>query len=456
MGKGTRCRRRLGSILAIAGLLCAAADLAAMETTSVAPIRYDSEYPAIHYTGPATANSIARLQERLERGELKLAWREPRGYLDAILRELDIPVSSQVLVYSKTSLQFPLINGGNPRALYFGDDAFVGWVRGSDLLEFAAMDAERGLVFYSLLNRPTAKLLVERENNRCLTCHDTFSMTGGGVPRFMVNSSIVDRNGSQLTDRISGQVTDRTPIAERWGGWYVTGGHGDQQHLGNLQLERWHDGDPLDLTKTGNLRTLAALFDTQGYAMPTSDIVALLVMEHQSTVYNLITRLNFKARTVLAREGVELPGGLGPKTWEEMSPRDTRLMRAMMEPLVRAMLFAGAAPLSASVTGSAGYERDFTAPGPRDSRGRSLRDLDLRTRLFRYPLSYLVYSAAFDALPFYATDYVYRRFAEILGGVDGTAEYAHLSAEDRRAILAILLETKPAFRPYAAQVVSRR
>ena len=71
-----------------------------------------------------------------------------------------------------------------------------------------------------------------------------------------------------------------------------------------------------------------------------------------------------------------------------------------------------------------------------------LRDFDLQTRLFRYPLSYMIYDAAFDALPDLAKERIYQRLLEILTGKDQSEAYARLSAADRRAILEIVRETK--------------
>jgi hypothetical protein len=110
---------------------------------------------------------------------------------------------------------------------------------------------------------------------------------------------------------------------------------------------------------------------------------------------------------------------------------------------VRYLLFANEAPLEEPVAGTSGYAEEFAARGPRDARGRSLRDFDLRRRIFKYPCSYLIYSEAFDAIPQPAKDYVYRRLLEVLSGREQGPEFASLSAEDRRAILEILVATKP-------------
>ena len=65
--------------------------------------------------------------------------------------------------------------------------------------------------------------------------------------------------------------------------------------------------------------------------------------------------------------------------------------------------------------------------------------------MFRYPLSYLIYSESFQALPEVARGQVYLRLWEVLEGGDTGDTFAHLSGRDRTAILEILEETEPGF-----------
>jgi hypothetical protein len=391
--------------------------------TVAADLRYDRDYPVIAYSAAPVANEIARLQARLDRSEATLQFSEPRGYLDSLLRALRIDPSSQVLVYSKTSLQFLQIAASTPRAIYFNDDTYIAWVQGSEVLEIATLDAERGAVFYTLRNRQDTPPVMERQTHQCLSCHDTFSMSGGGVPRFLFLSAPVDASGLLPRSRVSIETDDRTPLPQRWGGWYVTGHAGGQAHLGNTVTNAVAD-----------LADLDGVFDTRPYLTNRSDVVALLVLEHQLYIKNLITRLNFKTRTFLARERKE--------RWEDASPPIRRALQKMMDGLVDAMVFARAAPLDGTIRGSAGFEPAFARLGPRDSAGRSLRDFDLNTRLFRYPLSYVVYSEGFDALPQATKDYLYRRFATVL---------ANGSQASGKAAVEILRETKPEFARVIAQ-----
>ncbi len=157
-------------------------------------------------------------------------------------------------------------------------------------------------------------------------------------------------------------------------------------------------------------------------------IVALLTFEHQTQMMNLITRLGWEARIA---------------HYDSKSAAITPALQSGIDALVAYMLFADEAPLGDPVEGVSAFTRTFTERGPRDHKGRSLREFDLRTRLFRYPLSYMVYDAAFDALPGPMLDQVYRRLFDVLTEKDDEPRtFARLTRADRRAIFEILKDTK--------------
>lgn len=433
-----------------AALLVLGAGLAQADTDRLrTQTRYDVEYPVVGYSGPATQNRIWRLQQRLDSGELKLQWEPGFGYLRSLLKALEIDPDSQVLVFSRTSLQIEHISARTPRSVYFNGDTYVGYVHGSPLIEIAAIDAEKGSVFYGFDNRQDNEpARLEREGGRCLSCHDTYSMMGGGVPRVMVMSAPVEDPSDTRTYTAAEETDDRTPLPQRWGGWYVTGDTGSVSHFGNLSLRDERGVERLrELAGTRmNIDSLRAYFDTTTYLTDKSDVVALLVLEHQTWLQNLITRVNYKVRTVMAREeGAEAQPvrNTAPRTWEEIKPGDQKRVQLMIEPLVRALFFHEAAPLGGRITGSSGFAERFSKGGPRDSKGRGLQELDLEKRLMRYPLSFLIYSEQFDALPQYALDYINSRIVEILRGTDTSGIGARLSAADRAAITQILIDTKP-------------
>jgi hypothetical protein len=410
-------------------------------------LRYDTEYPLIGYADKPTHNAIARLQDRMDRGEVKLEFVPGRGYLDSLLKALAIDPSSQTLVYSKTSLQIDLIKAATPRAIYFDDTTYVAWVPETNMIEMTTMDSALGPVFYTLPNHDASSgAHLGRETSRCLTCHDTFSMMGGGVPRFLFMSSPVTVAGEPLTNEISKDTTDATPLRERWGGWYVTGAPNNVPHLGNLQIKGpARPVQTLDSLKVAGhtIDKLDSLIDTKPYLTDHSDIVALLVFEHQVYIENLITRANYKARTMVARANDGQSADA--LTWDQLPPKARPMVKAMLEPLVKALLFVDATTLPSRIVGNSGFDRWFQSQGPRDAQGRSLRELDLTTHVFRYHLSYMIYSIGFDGLPTYAHDYVYQRIADILSGRDQSPAYSNIAAADRTTALQILTQTKPAF-----------
>ena len=369
---------------------------------------------------------VARLARRVERGEVSLDRRPGTGYLRSLLERLDVSVDSQVLVFSKTSFQQAHISPRAPRAIFFNDAVAVGSVRDSDVLELVAIDPGRGLNFYTLTPMPSQAPVFERRGIECVFCHAPGNL---GVPGLVVTSVIPNAEGSPFFSGKFFSTTDhRTPFEERWGGWYVSGTHGSQTHLGNAVAP---DPDlPADLDRAGsqNVTTLTRWFDPAGFLAATSDLVALLTLEHQVGMTNFMTRVAWqyeRAQRFTATDAV------------------ARGLDAAIEDMVTYMLFADEAPLREPVAGVSTFTRTFPARGPRDRLGRSLRDFDLRTRLFKYPLTYLIYSEAFDRLPSGLRRRLYERLHEVLTGKDQSRKFASLSAGDRRAVLEILLETKP-------------
>jgi hypothetical protein len=405
-------------------------------------LSYDKEYPVMHYERMPSHNAIARLQQRLAAGEVKLTYAAPRGYLDSLLAALNIPPSSQALVYSKTSLQTGAISAATPRALYFDTDTYVGFVQGTRNLELGTMDSELGQVFYTLPNQAAGAPQLQRQTLTCLACHDTYELSGGGVPRFLLMSSYVSIRGDQLTHEDNILTTDETPIESRWGGWYVTGNTGKQVHVGNILVKSVQELVKLDSVRRVNIETLDGLFDTSPYLSNKSDVIALLVLQHQETVQNLLTRANFEVRQGLARSANK-PGALPAKTRADL--------HGYLDDLAKAMMFGDAAPYTDAIRGNSGFAEWFQKQGIKDAQGRSLRDLELQTRLLRYPLSYLVYTPAFSALPDYARDYLFGKFGAVLQGREHSQTYAFMTDADKRDTLQILTATLPAFAQYLAK-----
>lgn len=368
-------------LLVTATLLAGAA---AQGLHRLAPIRY----------GTATdANLVTRLDARLAAGELDLPVQGRSGRLQALLQALGVPVSSQTLVFSKTSLQRHRISLRNPRALYFGPDVYVGWVPGAAALEIAAGDPQLGLVFYTLPQDPAVPARFVRDDS-CLSCHA--SPRTDDEPGLLLRSVFPDGDGDPITSAGETQVTTATPMAERWGGWIVTGAF-TGEHRGNGSAERgeagaWHVRGRAAMA----LPAFADAFDATGYLAPTSDLGALLALEQQATVHNLLVRASMQVRVALARDAQidAVTGGVGAHESTQ------HLLDALARDITKALLLADEPDLTAHhATPDAEFAAAFVRQWPIDTEGRSLGQLDLRERTFTLPMSPMVHAPAFAALP---------------------------------------------------------
>ena len=383
--------------------------------------------PAIRYSTAETSDPVTALNRQLDAGKASLTFDETSGYLRSVLKALNVPIESQMLVFSQTSFQAPLINMHNPRAVYFTDTVAVGWVRGGAVLEVAAQDPAQGVLFYSLDQKASPAPRLTR-NNECLACHLSWETLG--VPGLLMQSVY------PLPDDVSyanGFTTIHgSPLEQRWGGWWVTGDHGGAKHMGNISVMPADKGKSTLASPTKVLTSVEGQFDLKGYPTAYSDVVPLLVLAHQTNMTNLITRTGWEARLAASQQ----------------TPDSSARVTEAARDLVDYLLFVDEAPLVGPVKGGAGYAEAFTARGPRDMKGRSLREFDLRRRLFRYPCSYMIYAPAFDAMPARAKDAVYARMWEVLSGRDRSPRYRSLTLQDRQAIVEILRDTKqdlPAF-----------
>lgn len=402
-------------------VLCAALGFADLSGLFVAPL----DHPSIEYGTRAPKDPIADLNRRIQEGEVRLRFDGDGGYLASVLEALRIPVESQIAVVSKTSFQAYRINPQNPRALYFNDAVAVGWVRGGPVVEIASEDPRQGVIFYTLDQTPMSKPRFTRSNH-CLGCHE--SHVSMGVPGMLVRSVPVNPNGTALYQFGNFTTDHRSPLDERWGGYYVTGKASGQKHLGNT-ITRGPEFDKN--AQPPELTGLDQKIDIEGYLTPHSDIVALMVFEHQMHAINLLTRVGWEARYAEY----------------EKRPVDALMSDAARE-LVDYLLFVDEAPLTGRIEGSSRFTAKFSALGPADSKGRGLRQLDLERRLMRYPCSYMIYTEAFDALPAAALQAVYRRLWEVLSGGEHGAKYARLTLADRRAVVEILRDTKKSLPAY--------
>ena len=378
----------------------------------VRPVADESELPynqpPIEYSRTAPRDPVALLQRQIERHDITLQSREKSGVLKDLLRSLRIPESSQLLVFSKSSANARLIQPATPRALYFNDDVYVGWVPGSSMIEVSAVDPTLGGTFYSLRQPPDGGIQLQRDES-CLLCH--LSRSTLRVPGHLVRSFTTDALGQLQTGW--SRITHDTPYDKRWAGWYVTGQTGDLKHLGNVFGMR--AADPNSPPLPAPAFELAKACDLTRYLSSESDVVPHLVLDHQAHGHNLITRLNYEVR--LAKPVSSL------------------------EPLVRYLLFLDEPPLPNRVAGGAEYRTWFERQGRCDAQGRSLRQFDLQTRLFKHRLSYLIQSPAFNGLPETTRRDVLLRIKDHLVATDPKHPAAVIPTTERRTILQIVRET---------------
>jgi hypothetical protein len=399
----------------------------------------DFERAPINYSRATPSNAVARLQAGLDAGKLTLCFHKDLGYLPAVLKALQVPESSQVLVFSKTSLQRSRISPKSPRALYFNDEMYVGFCQAGQALEISAVDPKLGAVFYTLDQQEAARPKLVRQTDACMLCHA--SSQTRNVPGHVLRSVYPDRGGEPIFSLGTLRVDQSTAIDRRWGGWYVTGTHGKQTHLGNLIVNSRNDRESITRNPDGqNIKHLKAFLDTSAYLTPHSDIVALMVLEHQTEAHNLLARASIQTRLAL-HELATLNKELG-RAPDYYSETTDRRIRSVGDPLVRYLLFGGETKLTDKIEGTSTFAADFVKKGPRDSKGRSLREFDLERRLFKYPCSYLIYSEAFAQLPTVMQEYVYQQMHDVLTERHYGGGFAHLSAGDRQALLEILRETK--------------
>ncbi|HYR43483.1 MAG TPA: hypothetical protein VER98_10700 [Terriglobia bacterium] len=358
-------------------------------------------YPAIEYGIRPPWDPVANLVRDLQDNKVQLKFEGEDGYLRSLLDALKIPLESQMEVFSKTSVQAAMIGPSNPRRLYFNDSVAVGFV-GGGFIELAAQDPEQGMSFYMLPQQPADQPFIIKRDE-CLQCH--LSRNSLDIPGMLVRSVYPAPSGFPMNQLGSHLLDHRTPLEDRWGGWYITGSAGSMKHLGNSAF-----------TDAGQPQPLAG---NHG-----SDIVAAMVFDHQMYMMNLITRVGWDFRIVSSLE----------QATAKRNETIHRQLRDEVNEFVDYLLFIDEAPLKSKIQGSSGFAEKFAALGPVDSKGRSLRQFDLERRLMRYPCSYMIYAPAFDALPAEAKDMVFARMLEVLS--------TRFSSADRQAVIEILRETK--------------
>lgn len=388
------------------------------------------EMPPIRYSDTAAANTLTKLAAELDSGTREVKGETGLDRLRFVLNELRVPEESQILVFSKTSHQNALIQPKNPRSLFFSEDAYIGYVPGG-AIEAVVQDPMLGPVYYLIEAGGPGGLTIARDQSSCLSCHATSNTEN--VPGLLVRSVYPNEDGQPLLAMGTTLVDHETPLPERWGGYYVTG-RSSLPHLGNQTYIEGTAAEP----RTSDLTNLKDTIDTTKYPRPTSDIVALLVLEHQCRMHNLLN-----AATMQYRRAHFLSKVLDP-----YAPPDSGsaglVADSMADKIVECLFFKNEADPGEGIEGGEDFQKSFEKRFPKTTDGHSLADFKLYGRMFKYRCSFMVYSEAFRNLPTEVKRKVLEKMHAALSGSDPS--YDWLKASERSKIDGILAETLPDWR----------
>ncbi|MGB0992668.1 MAG: hypothetical protein ACPG32_09385 [Akkermansiaceae bacterium] len=371
---------RVRRMLVIAGSLLASSTLVHGQAAE------SYNLPPMNYSKAKENNTISRLQAAIEEQKRSLPGSNATEILKALLAELKVPISSQTLVFSQTSLQRELIRPENPRAVYFNEDFYIGYVPGG-LIEIIACDDPSGMMFYQYNPNVSKEKRKFVRGQDCMRCHVNGETRD--IPGLMIRSVYAREDGLPVLSWGSSFITTASPIPDRWGGWYVTGTHGEMGHLGNKWIKK---GSRFQKSHGLNVTDLKPYFNTEKYLTDTSDILALMLLEHQAEAHNIF----YSARTgYLRAEFLSKAVNDGKVNAESLKG----LRRNYVSSILKLLLFADEAKLPTDgIDGSQQFVKDFTAAG-KSHDDYSLRDLRLQKRLFKYRCSYMIYSKSFALVP---------------------------------------------------------
>lgn len=412
-----RCLTPLPALLACLSCLCA--DATATETKE--PRVIDFKAPPHNYLERKPEDRFAHLMEKARQGEVRIDTSSDKAFLASLLTALDIPVSSQIMVFSASSLQSEIINPRNPRALYFNEDTYVGWVPGG-LVEIIAADPQLGPMFYVFnrlrLGGPVPDV---QRSTKCMNCHAGNATRR--VPGLIAESLLVSRAGSSLETYRHDVQGHQIPLELRFGGWHLTGEHHLTTHKANVMGVPQNGKNEIVPVEPGQYSNLSL------HLLPTSDILPHLIHEHQLGFENRLVYAIYTMRQIKS-ENRSLPSAAAKAEIEERA-----------QELARYITFADEAKFPAKgITGDATYAADFLRDRRATRAGLSLKDLDMRTRIFKYRCSYMLYTDTWKQAPRELKERVYYHLALYLRDQPDAA-HGHLPPAERLAIRAILKET---------------
>ena len=383
-------------------------------------VRDFEKAPHNYWTRPLT-DRFTQFKIALESGKLSLDRSSEKAFVVSLLKALNISPSTQTLVYSTTSLQLSRISPRNPRALYYNLDIYLGWVPGGKI-EIASIDPALGGIFYifDIPRGREAPIRIER-STRCFNCHAEFEI--GRIPGLLIKSVVPGPGGGSLESFRGDQTGHSIPFKDRFGGWHLTGKHGITEHWGNLVGEL----SPTGLKKYAN--PPGRQFRWQTYPVATSDVLAHLLHEHQVGFVDRAVKATYDVRGALAkgeaREEIAKHAGI----------------------LLRYLLFTDEAPMpEGGVEGDSALKTHFLNHARKTAQGVSLREFDLRTRLFKHRCSYMIHSYAFSGLPALLKRQVLTDLHTALGRSKQSPVSSHLHVTEKMAINHILRTTLKGYR----------
>lgn len=404
------------------------------------------ERAPIHYHETEADTKVTRFMAKAAKEGL-LSQGNDREILRELLEGLEVPVESQVLVFSKTSAQNSRISPQTPRAIYFSDDCYVGWVQGGEI-ELASFDKKLGMVFHllNLTGREKGGVPTLTRDRSCLNCHAGSS--NRNFPGLMVRSVFPQDSGQPLFQAGTFHTRHDSPIEERWGGWYVSGAVEELAHMGNATADAALRDTEIELRPfaeagPGESVLLEPFFNENAYLHGAqSDVVALMMLEHQVGVHNAIVEANLTTRAALHRHR-EMQKAFGEPLDAPLSETNQRVLQSQAERVLRQLLYVGELPLPGGVEGADSFPEAFSANERKTAGGRSLKDFRLYERLMKYRCSHLIYSEAFEHLPEEIRDLVLENLLGILTSPDEWPDFSRLSDSERGHIHEILAETLP-------------
>ncbi len=393
----------------------------ALAAETQGPRVIDFKAPPHHYLDHKPRDRFARLLEKALKGEVKFDTSSDKSFLISLLESLNIPISSQIMVFSASSLQSEIINPRNPRALYFNEDTYLGWVPGG-LVEIIAADPELGPMFYVFNRlRPGGPVPDVQRSTKCMNCHAGNATRR--VPGLIAESLLVSRAGSSLETYRRDVQGHQIPLELRFGGWHLTGEHNITHHKANVMGIPNNGKNEITSVNPGQFSDLSL------HLLPTSDILPHLIHEHQLGFENRLIYAIYTLRQ-LKSESKNMLGAAAKAEIEERA-----------QELARYITFADEAKFPAKgITGDPAYAKDFLRDRRMTKAGLSLKDFDMKTRIFKHRCSYMLYTDTWKEAPRELKDRVYYHMALYLRDQPDT-QHAHLAPTERTAIRSILKET---------------